>query len=270
MAATSNDVNERTEMATKVSVDQRVTIVLDVMHGRLTAEQVAKRMPEVSELDVEAWVRAFHRGGRRALTGWTFGRMLVFCLAYVIPSILVAFAVLLSVVTPVLDYPFDGNWPLAANKGDFWGGHLASGCAIASVFLFFMAILLQRDELREQRKELELTVEEMRQNRAIAETHLELARESAAVTQILECARLQFEAETARDTTTVRDAKVVATEHLARLDEVFDVLFSRYPLKRDLRGAMEALLGSEYGSTAPRTKVDADAGVIPDEGGSNS
>lgn len=235
-------------MARKITLEDKNDIVLAILSKEKSLAQICAEITGISEGEVQKWLLDFKQGGKRALRSRSVERFFSVLFLYIVPSLLVLAAVSLSIVTPILDYPLEGKWEEAAWKGDFWGGHLASGCTAAGVFLFFLAIMLQREELKSQREELELTRDEMRQSRGVAETQLQLARESAVVTQILECARLQFEAETSRDTTASDEAKVVAREHLARLDEVFEIMFSRYPLKRDLRGALLAMLGSEYGT----------------------
>lgn len=40
------------------------------------------------------------------------------------------------------------NWDERGVRGDFWGGHIASGASLAGSFLLFAAIMFQRVDLR--------------------------------------------------------------------------------------------------------------------------
>jgi hypothetical protein len=235
-------------MAHKLTAEVKSQIVLSVLEHQRTHESIIKEYPDVTEDDIQKWIYTFSCGGAKALKRWTPGRVLYVGLVYVCPAVLIVGAILMSIITTIVYYPWDGNWEVAAWAGDFWGGNLASGCTLAGVLLFFLAIMLQGQEIKGQREEIQLSRAEMRQTREVAETQLQLARESSAVMQILECARLQFEAETSRDETTSTAAQASARGHLARLEEVFEVLFSSQPLNPVLRRALFALLDSEYGA----------------------
>lgn len=98
------------------------------------------------------------------------------------------------------------DWGLAAQRGDYWSGHLAAATSLISAVLFFVAIMLQKEELQSQREELALTREEMKQARAVSETQAqqlkrqtEIAEHSALVNGILEVISLRsrFEGELA-------------------------------------------------------------------------
>lgn len=86
----------------------------------------------------------------------------------------------------------------AGQVGDYWGGHFSAAGALAAAILFFVAILLQRDELMEQRKELRLTREEMKLAREVSTVQADqltkqtnIAKNSATVSRILEVIRLR-------------------------------------------------------------------------------
>lgn len=129
-------------------------------------------------------------------------------------------------------------WNLAASKGDFWGGHLASGGSIAGVFLLLVTILMQREQLKAQSETIERSQRETQKALAISEAQLRVGRESATIAQVLECARLKFAEETKRP------GKDWATEHLARLDPVLEAMLARDILDPDLRTAMKELVGT--------------------------
>lgn len=105
--------------------------------------------------------------------------------------ILFAFAMLVfAIVTLWLDRP--PEWfgadatSQAGQRGDYWGGHLSGLGAMAAAIFLFVAILLQRDELKAQRMELRLAreISETQAEQLTAQT--QIARHSAVTRGILE------------------------------------------------------------------------------------
>ena len=99
------------------------------------------------------------------------------------------------------------NWPgesveQAGQRGDFFGGHLAAAGSLAGALLFFVAILLQRDELAAQRAELKLTREEMERARDVTTVQADelkkqtkIAQKAAMVSSIIQIVRMRAELE---------------------------------------------------------------------------
>jgi hypothetical protein len=126
-----------------------------------------------------------------------------------------AFVVLgLALVALVVNYCYSCSWSERGQRGDFVGGHLAAAGSIASAFLFFCALLMQRDamrlqihalgvqqeELRLQREDLKLTRQEMEQARKVYEAQeqqlakqAKIAEETAIVNDILQVIQMRFQ-----------------------------------------------------------------------------
>jgi len=104
------------------------------------------------------------------------------------------------------------DWQERGQRGDQFGGHLSAAGSIAGAILLFVAILLQRDSIREQakavnmqREELELqreelaaTRKEMEQARQVHEGQREalvrqvmVASEAATISQIIEALKFR-------------------------------------------------------------------------------
>lgn len=70
-------------------------------------------------------------------------------------------------------------WTQRAQRGDFWGGHVAAGAGMMGAFLFVAALLLQHSELKAQRQDLALHREEIKkQTDALEGQRRELAEQS--------------------------------------------------------------------------------------------
>jgi hypothetical protein len=89
-----------------------------------------------------------------------------------------------------LDRPSVDGWASAGQRGDFIGGHLSAAASLTAAGLFFVAILLQRDELREQRNELKLSREIANKQAKEMEQQTLIAERSVVITQILEIYQL--------------------------------------------------------------------------------
>ncbi len=67
----------------------------------------------------------------------------------------------------------EGEWAIRGTRGDFWGGHLAPMASFFGVLLMFIALLLQKEELRYQREDLALSFKEQQQSRKAAQAQAE-------------------------------------------------------------------------------------------------
>jgi hypothetical protein len=97
--------------------------------------------------------------------------------------------------------PETGNWNESGTRGDWFGGHIASGGSLAGSLLFFAALWLQRRDLQLQREELTRTREEMAEARKVhdaqrvqLEEQSRLARKQIVVQGIFEILKLRDQA----------------------------------------------------------------------------
>jgi len=105
-------------------------------------------------------------------------------------------AITASIAITALDFPAassarPGDWSEGGQRGDFWGGHVASGASLAGTMFFLLALLLQSRELRAQGKQLAATQEFQKQQ---ADSTQKLSENAAAQARALEVqSRLAWE-----------------------------------------------------------------------------
>ena len=91
-----------------------------------------------------------------------------------------------------LDWNATDLWEERAQRGDYWGGHVAAGAGLVANLLLVITLLMQRKELEYQRLELQATRQEMVESRKVAEQQsqtmdmqLHLASDTAEINQII-------------------------------------------------------------------------------------
>lgn len=154
-------------------------------------------------------------------------------------------AIIVSAVAARIGFVAARSWEEAGQMGDFTSGFLGTGVSLAGMLLFFIALVLQTHELRQQREELEANREEMRESRRLAETQLGLAEETAVVTQVLACTSLVFEAERHKGEGKPEGETFLASDQLARIRKLLEVLLSRRRLDAQLVLSLSTLTDAD-------------------------
>jgi hypothetical protein len=81
-------------------------------------------------------------------------------------------------------YSANWNYEDVADNGNYWGGVLGGGFAFLGNVLFFVALLMQRDELVEQRRQIADGAADVAESQRIARDQSEQIRKQAEVAQV--------------------------------------------------------------------------------------
>ncbi|GAB5496646.1 MAG: hypothetical protein Phyf2KO_17260 [Phycisphaerales bacterium] len=127
----------------------------------------------------------------------------------------------MAVILVIINYNSTTKWDERAQRGDFWGGHIAAGASVVANLLLVITLLLQREELKLQREELRATREEMVHSREVAERQEAAMREQVLVSrqasELHQLFELGRQLDVLRDESSVRDIFVKTESGLQKI-----------------------------------------------------